>query len=128
MGAPKRRTSASKSKTKTKRKPDYVMGPVPTDIFSLSHAEPPGPSARSLTELERLRLLVANPDLYDVAEKVFPARTPGTWGRRPAYPPFILHDLSRRDLHIRHRRDGLCQLPGRVRMEDRPGRCTRVSR
>lgn len=87
MGAPKRRSSASKSKTK--RKPDYVMGPVPKDVFSLSRPEPPGPSARSLPELERLELLVANPDLYDVADKVFPARTPGTWGRRPAYPPFI---------------------------------------
>ncbi|WP_409471467.1 hypothetical protein [Streptomyces sp. HC307] len=89
MGAPKRHTPASKPKKKAKRKPDYVMGPVPRDVFSLSRREPPGPPARSLPELERLELLVSNPDLYDVADQVFPGRTPGARGRRPAYPPFI---------------------------------------
>ncbi|MFC5027869.1 hypothetical protein ACQFX6_17390 [Streptomyces sp. DSM 41987] len=88
MGAPSRRRPVSRPKAK-KRKPDYIMGPVPRDVFSLSSPEPPGPAARSLPELERLEFLVANPDLYEVAEQVFPTRTPGTRGRRPAYPPFI---------------------------------------
>ncbi|MDW4903941.1 hypothetical protein RB628_00925 [Streptomyces sp. ADMS] len=89
MGATKRRTTASKPRAKTKRKPDYIMGPVPKDVFSLSRPEPPGPSARSLSELESLRLLVANPDLYDVADRVLPTRAPGDRGRPPAYPPYI---------------------------------------
>lgn len=86
MGTPRRRTAASKPKTKTKRKPDYLMGPVPKDVFSLSRREPPGPSARSLPEVEQLELLVANPDLYDVADRVFPTHTPGDRGHPPAYP------------------------------------------
>ncbi|MGW0207523.1 hypothetical protein ACWDZ8_17520 [Streptomyces sp. NPDC003233] len=89
MGTPKRRPAVSKPKPRTKKKPDYVMGPTPKDVFSFSRPEPPGPSARPLPALERLELLVANPDLYDVADKVYPGRAPGTPGRRPAYSPFV---------------------------------------
>ncbi|WP_234533206.1 hypothetical protein [Streptomyces shenzhenensis] len=89
MGTPKRRPAASKPNLRSKKKPDYVMGPTPKDVFSFSRPEPPGPAARALPALERLELLVANPDLYDVTDKVHPGRAPGTPGRRPAYSPFV---------------------------------------
>ncbi|MDI5971412.1 hypothetical protein POF50_019070 [Streptomyces sp. SL13] len=76
-------------KPKQKRKTDYQVGPTPKDVFSLSSPEPLGPPARTLSEIERLELLIANPYLYEVAGTIFPSRMPGAPGRRPTYPPFI---------------------------------------
>ncbi|WP_234363794.1 MULTISPECIES: hypothetical protein [unclassified Streptomyces] len=80
-----------KKAAKAKKKPDWIFGPTPRDIFSPAgfDPEPKGPEARHIPEIERLALVVANPALYEVATAVLPGKEPGTRGRTPHYPPYV---------------------------------------
>ncbi|MEW2130644.1 hypothetical protein [Streptomyces sp. NPDC005435] len=73
------------------KKPDWILGPTPQDIFSPVgfQPEPKGPEARHISEIERFEFVVANPALYEVAAAVLPREKPGTRGRTPRYPPYI---------------------------------------
>uniref|UniRef100_UPI003D73C833 hypothetical protein n=1 Tax=Streptomyces sp. YPW6 TaxID=2840373 RepID=UPI003D73C833 len=80
----------ARKKARAKKKKDWIMGPVPEDIFSPANfqPEPKCPEARPIHALERLRYVVANPAVYEVAAAVLPGKLPGTHGRPPHYPPY----------------------------------------
>ncbi|WP_232788927.1 hypothetical protein [Streptomyces odonnellii] len=89
MTATKKRSRQTKGKTAKAR--DWMLGPIPDDVFgSASDPAPqPGPQAPPLAIDERFEFLLSNPDLFEAVRQTLPAREPGSVGRPPEYPPYI---------------------------------------
>ncbi|MFF8923426.1 hypothetical protein ACPCK9_25610 [Streptomyces koyangensis] len=74
-----------------KKKPDWILGPTPEDILSPAtfRPEPKTPEAPSICDTTRLKHVIANPALYEVAATVFPPKTRKGPGRPAHYPAYI---------------------------------------
>lgn len=90
MTTPKKR-SRLRTKEKTTKGRNWLLGPIPDDVFGSTSTPPPppGPQAPPLTIDERFEYLLNNPDLFAAGRQTLPTREPGSVGRPPEYPPYI---------------------------------------
>lgn len=88
MSTPKKR---SRPKGKTAKGRNWLLGPIPDDVFgsACDPPPPPGPEAPPIAIDERFEHLLHNPDLYTAIRTALPARKPHSVGRPPAYPPYV---------------------------------------
>ncbi|MEU9324070.1 hypothetical protein AB0D91_09650 [Streptomyces canus] len=89
MSTPKKRPRRTKGKTTKGR--NWLLGPIPDDVFgsAADPPPPPGPEAPPIAIDARFEHLLHNPDLYAVIQAALPARKPHSVGRPPSYPPYV---------------------------------------
>lgn len=84
------KTTAKPRKT-ARKKPKWLVGPTPQDILNPAsfRPEPKAPEAPSICDTARLKHVIANPALYEVAAAVFPPKARKGPGRPAHYPTYI---------------------------------------